>query len=148
MLNESRKVDQPVRYVLDTSALLAHFRQEAGWQVVQALFEDNEADLIIASLTLTEFGRRLRDLGFSEEDVESVFSAYQLLFREIVAIDVVVARAAFALGCQTPHRLPLADALIAAVAVMKNAMLVHRDQHMRSIPKEQVQQQDLVVSSV
>ena len=43
-----------MRYLLDTSALLAHYRQEAGGDEVQALFEADEAELMIASLTLTE----------------------------------------------------------------------------------------------
>ena len=37
-----------MRYVLDTSALLADYRQETGWQAVQALFEADEAELILA----------------------------------------------------------------------------------------------------
>ena len=132
-----------MRYLLDTSALLAHYRQEEGWQEVQALFETDEADLIAASVSLTEFGRRLRELGANETEAEEVLSAYQLLFTEIASVDVAVARAAFVLGCRTPHRLPLVDALIAAVAQARAAVLVHRDEHMRSIPLELVLQQDL-----
>lgn len=120
-----------MRYVLDTSALLAHYRQEAGWQEVQALFEADEAELILASVSLTEFGRRLRELGATEAEVEEVLSAYQLLLPEVAAIDTKVARAAFVLGCRTPRRLPLVDALIAAVAQTKAAVLVHRDEHMQ-----------------
>ena len=105
-----------MRYLLDTSALLAHYRQEDGWQEVQALFETDEADLIAASVSLTEFGRRLRELGANETEAEEVLSAYQLLFTEIASVDVAVARAAFVLGSRTPRRLPLVDALIAAVA--------------------------------
>ncbi len=132
-----------MRYLLDTSALLAHYRQEDGWQEVQALFETDEADLIAASVSLTEFGRRLRELGANETEAEEVLSAYQLLFAEIASVDVAVARAAFVLGCRTPRRLPLVDALIAAVAQARAAVLVHRDEHMRSIPPELVHQQDL-----
>lgn len=132
-----------MRYLLDTSALLAHYRQEEGWQEVQALFETDEADLIAASVSLTEFGRRLRELGANETEAEEVLSAYQLLFTEIASVDVAVARAAFVLGCRTPRRLPLVDALIAAVAQARAAVLVHRDEHMRSIPPELVLQQDL-----
>ena len=132
-----------MRYLLDTSALLAHYRQEEGWQEVQALFETDEADLIAASVSLTEFGRRLRELGANETEAEEVLSAYQLLFTEIASVDVAVARAAFVLGCRTPRRLPLVDALIAAVAQARAAVLVHRDEHMRSIPPELVHQQDL-----
>ena len=39
--------------------------------------------------------------------------------------------------------LPLVDALIAAVAQAKGAVLVHRDAHMRAIPPELLQLNDL-----
>ena len=134
-------------YVLDTSALLAHHRQEPGWPAVQALFEADEAELILASVSLAEFGRRLRELGATEDEVEATLTSYQLLFGEVAAVDVAAARAAFVLGCRTPRRLPLIDALIAAVAQIKGATLVHRDEHMRAIPAELVRQQDLGASS-
>jgi predicted nucleic acid-binding protein len=136
-----------MRYVLDTSALLAHHRQEAGWPAVQALFEADEAELILASVSLAEFGRRLRDLGAAVEEAEAVLASYQLLFGEVAPVDAAVARAAFVLGCRTPRRLPLIDALIAAVAQIKGATLVHRDEHMRAIPAELVGQQDLGASA-
>lgn len=34
-----------MRYRLDTSALLAHYRQERGGEAVQRLFEEEEATL-------------------------------------------------------------------------------------------------------
>lgn len=136
-----------MRYVLDTSALLAHHRQEAGWPAVQALFEADEAELILASVSLAEFGRRLRELGAIEEETEAVLASYQLLFGEVAPIDAATARAAFVLGCRTPHRLPLVAALIAAVAQIRGATLVHRDEHMRAIPAELVRQQDLGAAS-
>ncbi len=132
-----------MRYVLDTSALLAHYRQEAGWQAVQTLFEGDEAELIVASVSLTEFGRRLRELGATENEAEAVLVSYQLLFSEVAAVDAATARAAFIVGCRTPRRLPLVDALIAAVAQIRDATLVHRDEHMRPIPGHLVRQQDL-----
>lgn len=134
-------------YVLDTSALLAHHRQEAGWPAVQALFEADEAELILVSVSLAEFGRRLRELGATEEEAETVLASYQLLFGEVAPVDAAAARAAFVLGCRTPRRLPLVDALIAAVAQIKGATLVHRDDHMRAIPAELVRQQDLGASA-
>jgi predicted nucleic acid-binding protein len=132
-----------MRYVLDTSALLAHYRQEAGWEAVQTLFETDEAELLLASVSLTEFGRRLRELKATQAEVEETLASYSLLFTEIVAIDTTVAKAAFALGMHTPHRLPLVDALIAAVAQTQAAILVHRDEHMRTIPSSLVAQFDL-----
>ncbi len=136
-----------MRYLLDTSALLAHHRKETGWEAVQAFFEADEAELILASLSLAEFGRRLRELGAHETEIEETLSSYQLLFSEIVAIDASMARAAFLIGCRTPRRLPLADALIAAAAQAKDAILVHRDEHMRPIPAELMRQQDLAAES-
>lgn len=44
---------------------------------------------------------------------------------------------------ETPDRLPLIDALIAATAWVNDAVLVHRDTHMTAIPPELVQQQVL-----
>lgn len=132
-----------MRYILDTSALLAHHRQEAGWPAVQALFEADEAELILVSVSLAEFGRRLRELGATEEEAKAVLTSYELLFGEVAPVDAAAARAAFVLGCRTSRRLPLVDAFIAAVAQTRGATLVHRDEHMRAIPAELIRQQDL-----
>lgn len=43
--NAQKKVEL-MRYLLDTSALLAHFRQEKGWETVQAIFEDEAAEIV------------------------------------------------------------------------------------------------------
>src|SRR5271157_4007057 len=98
---------------------------EAGWRDVQALFEDNETVLMIASLTLTEFGRRLRELNMTGDEIEEVLSEYQFLFSEVVSVDAEIARSAFIIGCRTARRLPLADSLIAAAARARGAVLVH-----------------------
>jgi predicted nucleic acid-binding protein len=132
-----------MRYLLDTSALLAHHRQESGWEKVQAIFETDEAEIIVASVSQTEFGRRLRDLGAPEAIVGQTLASYQLLCAEAAPVDAAVALAAFVLGCRTPRRLPLVDALIAAIAQARDARLVHRDQHMRAIPPELLRQTDL-----
>ena len=132
-----------MRYLLDTSALLAHHRQESGWEAVQALYEADEAEIIMACISLTEFGRRLRDLGAPETVVQETLANYQLLCTEVAPVDAATALAAFVIGCRTPRRLPLVDALIAAVAQAKGAVLVHRDAHMRAIPPELLQLNDL-----
>jgi predicted nucleic acid-binding protein len=132
-----------MRYLLDTSALLAHYRQEHGWDMVQAVFEDDEAEIIVASVSLPEFGRRLRDLGASETMAQETLTSYQLLCAEVAPVDAAAALAAFAIGCRTPRRLPLVDALIAAVAQVRDAVLVHRDEHMRAISPALLRQSDL-----
>jgi len=138
---------EPSRYLLDTSALLAHYRQELGWEEVQALLQTGGLELMVASISLTEFGRRMRDLGATEQEVEEVLSNYQLLLSDVVAVDATVARAAFVIGCRTTPRLPLADALIAAAAQSRDAVLVHRDEHMRPLPTEFVRQQELATDA-
>jgi predicted nucleic acid-binding protein len=85
----------------------------------------------------------IASIGSRSDEVEHTLASYQLLFGEVAAVDVAAARAAVALGSQTPRRLPLIDAVIAAVAQIKGATLVHRDEHMRAIPAELLRQQDL-----
>ena len=131
-----------MRYLLDTTALLPHYRQEEGWERVQAYFEDDSAELLLASPSLAEFGRRLRELGADEATIDEVLVTYQLLFSEIVAVDATVAKMALRLGWRSPRRLPLVDALISASAQVRDATLIHRDEHMRGIPADMVQQID------
>lgn len=133
-----------MRYLLDTSALLAHYRQEDGWQQVHALLEADEADVYAASVSLTEFGRRVLDLGASTDVVASVLDGYELMLTGIVPIEADTARAAFDIGRATPQRLPLTDALIAAAAQSRDAVLVHRDAHMRPIPAGLLRQLEMV----
>lgn len=132
-----------MRFLLDTSALLAHFRKEAGWEAVQKLFDSGDAEIMIASITIAEFGRRLLDLGASEADAHEIIINYRLLCDAAVSVDADVAMNAFAIAYRTPRWLPLVDALIAATAESQKAILVHRDKHMRTIPDNLVQQNDL-----
>ncbi len=132
-----------MRYLLDTSALLSHYRQERGAQIVQSMFEDNAAEVLVASVSLTEFGRRLLNLGAPVGEVAQVLGRYQLLFNDVVTIDADIARLAIVLAFRTPKRLPMVDALIAAAAQRRAAMLVHRDEHMRHIPPDLVFLNDL-----
>ena len=104
-------------YLFDTSALLAHYRRESGWQQVQAIFDDDAADILLASVTLTEFARRLRELGASDAEARQTAEDYRLLVNDVVAIDDRLAFAAFDLARATPKRLPLVDSLIAAAPV-------------------------------
>ncbi|MBM3496091.1 MAG: type II toxin-antitoxin system VapC family toxin [Armatimonadetes bacterium] len=135
-----------VVFPLDTSAPLAHYRTEAGGAEVQGLFEDPDAALVIAGITLTELARRAKELGASLSTVSHVVATYSALCTEIIPIGPAIAKDAFEVGCETPLRLPLADALIAACARSRGAVLVHRDDHMRAIPARVVAQRDLAVT--
>jgi predicted nucleic acid-binding protein len=130
-------------YLLDTSALLAHYRGESGAQRVQELFDGDENSILIASISITEFSRRMVDLGALEHEIDKAIFAYGRLFAEVVVIDHDIAKAAFQLGQRASSRLPLADSLIAASAASRKAVLVHRDPHFESLAKELLLQEKL-----
>jgi predicted nucleic acid-binding protein len=129
-------------FLLDTSAILSHFRQETGWQRVQEIFE-GEADVLIAAPTLTELIRRLRELGFSSAEAQETTSTYRELVTNVEAIDATTALSAWRIIDQNHNRLPLIDALIAAAALERKAVLVHRDKHMAAIPSSLLAQEYL-----
>lgn len=106
-------------------------------------FEAADSEPIIASISLTELARRLKELGSTEAEALKTTVEYRALGMEVVAIDGDIALGAFALACRATTRLPLADALIAAAAKPRDAKLVHRDAHMRAIPPELLTQVDL-----
>ena len=130
-------------YLLDTSAWLAHYRKERGSERVQALFRESENRILLASVSVTEFSRRLRDLGASIQQIRETLTRYRHIIWKIVPVDGAVAMSAFEILHHTPQRLPLVDAIIAAAAQSESACLVHRDKHMRSISPLFVRQQDL-----
>lgn len=127
-------------YLLDTSALLAHYRQETGWEQVQALFDKEGETLYLCVLSLPEFGRRLYALGASTEFVAETLSTYRALFDDLIIVDEGVGHRALEIIRHTPVHLPLIDALIAAAAAQSQTTLVHRDQHMNAIPQPLVTQ--------
>jgi predicted nucleic acid-binding protein len=132
-----------MRYLLDTSALLVHYRQEVGWEAVQALLEDTAVEITLASPSIAEFSRRMHDLGADDNAIRGILDEYRLLFDDVVAIDGSTAAAAYRLTQQVAGRIPLIDSLIAAAAQIDSAVLVHRDKHMAAIPLEVLRQQAL-----
>lgn len=132
-----------MKYLLDTSALLAHYRNEEGAAKVQLLFEDDDASIAIASITLTEFSRRMNALGASRDDISTALGNYCRVFSSVITIDEPIARKAFLLGLESEPRIPVADALIAAAAHSAEAVLVHRDPHFAALPSKSIKQQML-----
>jgi predicted nucleic acid-binding protein len=102
-----------------------------------------DSEILAASLSLTEFARRLRELGATVAEARRMVEDYWELLDEVVPVDQRVALTAFDIGCEMAERLPLADALIAAAARERGACLVHRDRHMAPIPPSVVDQINL-----
>ncbi|OQC62434.1 MAG: PIN domain protein [Verrucomicrobia bacterium ADurb.Bin006] len=95
--------------------------------------EREEDALLICSVSLAELARRLRDLGASPGEAWTLISDYVQAVDEVVPVDQEVAHESYRLSVSATTRLPLADALIAAAACIRQAVLVHRDSHMRGV---------------
>ena len=121
------------RFLLDTTALLAHFLDEPETDQVHRLIEDAESEILMCAVSVAEFARRLAALGASVAEARSRALDYAGLCDSIVPVDTALATRAFELAADTPVRVPLVDSLIAAAAQLSNATLVHRDPHFREI---------------
>ncbi len=121
-------------YLLDTSAVLIHYRQEPGYEQVLSILDDPANVVLLSSISLAEFGRVLRSAGLNPAEVDGMIDAYLPLFSEIVPVDDLIARASLRLIAAVPNRIPTVDSLIAASAQQRGACLVHRDGHFREIP--------------
>lgn len=132
-------------HLLDTSAILAHARGEWGADQVQRLFEQEDASILVCSVTLAELAGRLRELGATPEEAWTQVLGYVEALDGIVPVDETVARESDRLRVASPIRLPLVDAVIAAAARTRSAILVHRDRHLRGLDAGLVQQIDLGV---
>lgn len=121
-------------YLLDTSAVVAHYRKEVGHARVQALFDDDDAVLWLAAPSLMELDACLRDIGIEKAARRMTVDAYAGELVHLVAVDECVARRAVEIRDAVVGRLPVMDALIAACAAVRGAILVHRDSHFDAIP--------------
>jgi len=127
--------------VLDTSAMLAHYRQEAGCSRVQTILEDDTATVSIVAISIAEMARKLLNLGEDVDTARSVALAYANLATSVISVDTALSVRAFELGCACASRIPLVDAFIAAGASLLDATLVHRDGHFNEIPDDLLTQE-------
>ncbi len=128
-----------VTHILDTSALLAHYFDEPGAEVVQKLWISRTRPGISA-VTATELKGRLGQEIADSAEVEDAVDAYLNELTVCIPVDRALAELAWQIRLSTPQRLPLVDALIAATARAVGAVLVHKDPHMARIPSGLVKQ--------
>jgi predicted nucleic acid-binding protein len=129
-----------ITHVLDTSALLAHFFDEPGADVVQGLWDARAEKPGICAVTVTELKARLKAELASEAEAQQAVEAYLDELTVCLPVDRTVAEMAWQVKEACPERIPLVDALIAGTARTFNAVLVHRDPHLSRIPRELVGQ--------
>jgi predicted nucleic acid-binding protein len=120
--------------VLDTSAMLAHYRRETGYARVQGILEDDTVTISIVAVSIAEMARKLLNLGEDVDTARSVALAYANLANSIIPVDTALSVRAFELGYACGSRIPLVDAFIAAGASLIDASLVHRDIHFSEVP--------------
>lgn len=130
-------------HVLDTSAWVAHIKDEVGGDEVTALFNDSETRIGISVISLVEVHGILKAIG-REKELSDIIEQYRSLFALIVSVDEGVAFRATTLRQDTSSRLPGIDAIIAATAALHDAVLVHRDSHFLAIPDKLLKQEMLV----
>jgi len=127
-------------HVLDTSALLAHYFDEPGADIVERLWASRPVRLAVSAITVPELRGRLKEEVSDEAEATKAADAYLNELTICLPVDRAVAEVAWQLRVLTPQRLPLVDALIAATARAAGAILVHKDPHMAQIPRELVAQ--------
>ena len=122
-----------VTHVLDTSAILAHYFDEPGAEMVERLWEDSRNRVAICILTLPELKGRLAEEVPDRREVERAFSQYVDELTASLVVDRKAAQSAMLLRESVDVRLPLVDAVIAGCAHAHSAVLVHRDPHLAAI---------------
>ncbi|MEI7911010.1 MAG: PIN domain-containing protein [Verrucomicrobiota bacterium] len=121
-------------YLLDTSAVLAHFFAEPGGGEVAALLKDGKDSVALAAPSWVELDRKLGALIPDAAEAERVFRHYTRSLCALVPLDAAATLAAIRIHRASPIRLPMVDALIAGCAAAAGLTLVHRDSHMDAIP--------------
>jgi len=129
-------------HLLDTSALLAHYRKEPGFQTVHQILIEPVNTLAISVISILELHSRLKELGETESRRREIIEDYLKLVTAMPVTETIVRRAV-ELKEKCPDRLPTVDSLIAATSLVENAILVHRDKHMAQIPAAVAKQVNL-----
>jgi predicted nucleic acid-binding protein len=127
-----------LNFLFDTTALVAHALREPGAEKIQSLIADEDHDLYLSALSLFELAGVLKRNG-SPDLIPVCWEAYQQI-AEVIPVDATLAQSAWNLRSETGKRLPIADAVIAATALSRSAVLVHRDEHLARIPKSLIPQ--------
>ena len=129
-------------HLLDSSAFFAFFFDEPGRQRVEELLRDPAVEAGLSALTSVELWARLKAEG-CEEVFEKEWHDHLPLFEQIFTVDLLLCLKAIELRRAAIARLPTIDSLIAATAVVRNAVLVHRDPHVASVPEYLLKQEML-----
>lgn len=123
-------------YILDTSAIFAFTDQEEGWKEVGKLLDDALATknvLSIGSISLME----VYYISLTEQNEDKAAELVALIKSWPVKWLYPDERVLLQAGkLKSVHRLSVADALIAAMAKLYHATLVHKDPELAALAGE------------
>jgi predicted nucleic acid-binding protein len=129
-----------VTHVLDSSAFLAFFFREPGWERIEELFRDPTSTIGLCVVTSLEFWARLKAEGH-ETAFDLEWNEHLPLFEQLIPIDAAICLRAIELRRAAHARLPTLDSLIAAAAAANDAVLIHRDPHFTALPAHVLKQE-------
>ena len=133
---------EPSPFVLDTSALLALRANEQGADRVEEILRSRprrDPHVLVSFMTRMEILYMVRREE-SEQAAEEAMRLIDTFSVEWVSCDASILNAAAAL--KSAGRLSVADCWIAATALIRNAILVHRDPEF--LPLRNVRQESLI----
>lgn len=120
-------------YVLDTSALFAYIELEAGVEVVEhilMLAKKGKCKIYISFISLLEAYYVAWQKKGEDKAKELVILLKSLPIERIESYERLILLAGY---IKANHRLSLADAIVAATAMEKQAILVHKDPELKAI---------------
>ena len=123
-------------YVLDTSALLTLIEDEAGADVVQNIMESAGSDNVRILVSFMSF-MEVFYITLQKRDVEEAQTrVYLMESLPITRVESTASLSVTAARLKAKHRISVADAWIAALAVERNAVLIHKDPEFEQVEDE------------
>jgi predicted nucleic acid-binding protein len=129
----SERVAEPHRYTLDTSAVVAYFADEPGAAQVERLLVSAEAGKAEVFASFMTYMEVLYRLWQHRGEREGKIAYIRLKTLPIKRWDVSEGLLLRASRIKAEHNLSVADAWIAATALVTNSRLVHKDPEFRSL---------------
>ena len=114
-------------YVLDTSAWLSFIEDETGVEIVQKVLEEadaGESEVLTSFMSFMEVHYiTQQERGIQEAEERTAL----MMALPIVRVDSNESQGIMAAKLKAEHRLSVADCWIAALAIERQAVLVHKD---------------------
>lgn len=122
-------------YMLDTSAIFTHIEEEAGYDKVEDILRlgrKGKCQIYLSFVSLAE----IYYISWQEKSEDSAKELVVLV--KSLPIQIIDSNERIALSAgrlKAIHRLSIADAFVAATAIDKYAILVHKDPELEVISK-------------